>query len=386
MTDETREFSSAALDEARQLFLTSRDLAPLILLFVGLTGRNGETIKELPVEHQALENKALAVGLIKRRRGKDLSRETVHWQIDDRPSRQLHKPGSYYLLIHALNQRSRQFSGSRRLWSIWVGTTGAGKQQHAGVPNPNHHVDPFGRQLSRALYFTQWAARHQLTSDGGGPLEVNLNRLKTTVEIRTTRAVGGHLPSAARTNSMNVSFLHYLRNDPRVRDWADRILTDAIANAESDAHKFQLRIMGDDQRRRFSADPHATAADLGTTVTKIDQAGAGDLDTLLSSCLDIEHSPHNDGHCRASFELCLRCPNALVLERHLPALLTYMDWLQHRLDTISVDDWCARHGVTWLIISRLILPKFTPAQIQRATERKPTDLPLDLLEGPVEHP
>ncbi|MET8699849.1 hypothetical protein ABZW10_13400 [Kitasatospora sp. NPDC004723] len=42
-----------------------------MILGVGLTGRNGETIKELPAEHQVLDGKAVQVRLTKRRRGPD---------------------------------------------------------------------------------------------------------------------------------------------------------------------------------------------------------------------------------------------------------------------------------------------------------------------------
>jgi len=43
---------------ARQLFLTREDLAPLLVLMVALTGRNGETVKELPAAHRLLDGKA----------------------------------------------------------------------------------------------------------------------------------------------------------------------------------------------------------------------------------------------------------------------------------------------------------------------------------------
>jgi hypothetical protein len=33
---------------------------------------------------------------------------------------------------------------------------------------------------------------------------------------------------------------------------------------------------------------------------------------------------------------------------------------------MTVPDWCRAHGVTWLIITRLILPEFSPAQREAA--------------------
>jgi hypothetical protein len=379
----------ARVEFARRLFLTEADLAPLLVLMVGLSGHNGETIKELPAEHRLLEGRAVAVNLVKRRRGKTLGRETVHWETGGTDSRQLHTPGGCYLLLHELTQRGRRWSGATGIWSIWVNETVGGGNGRELKARTGGHIDPYAASLKRDRGMKkQWAARHGLYADGSGddhpPLGVDLNRLKTTVDVRITRAVGGHLPSASRTNTMDVSFLHYLRNDPRVREWADRILTTALHDAENSARTFHLRILDAAAEQAFEHNPQDAAAALGTTPEKIKRAAAGELDTLVSSCLDIQHHPQTGGPCRDSFLTCLRCPNALVAERHLPMLYALLDLLQGELDRLGVDDWCGKHGVTWLIITRLIMPRFTDAQRDAALKAKPDALPLDLLEGPKE--
>ncbi len=83
----------AMLTLARQLFLSDVDLAPLLVLGVGLSGRNGETLKELPATHELLEGRAVAVELVKRRRGPNNLHEVVHWEVGA-PSRQLHTPAA----------------------------------------------------------------------------------------------------------------------------------------------------------------------------------------------------------------------------------------------------------------------------------------------------
>jgi hypothetical protein len=374
---------------ASQLFLTSADLTPLMILMVGLSGRNGETIKELPAAHRLLEGRAVAVNLVKRRRGKSLSRETVHWETGGTASRQLHTPGGLYLLLHELTGRSRRWSGTTQLWSVWLHERLAGTTRELKL-RTGGHIYPYTVTLGRGYYpsLQQWAARHGLHADDPGdhrrPLEISLNRLKTTVEVRITKAVGGHLPSATRTNSLDVSFLHYLRNDPRIRDWADRILTTALHDAETSARTFHLRIIDAATERAFQRSPEDVAAALGTTAEKVTSATTGELDTLVSSCLDIHHHPRTGGPCHDSFLTCLRCPNALVAERHLPKLYTLLDLLQDELDRLGIDEWCGRHGVTWLIITRLIMPRFTAAQRAAARKTKPGGLPLHLLDGPKE--
>jgi hypothetical protein len=205
---------------AGHLFLTDKDLVPLLVLGGALTERNPETVKELPASHRLLEQRAVAVGITKRRRGKALSRDTLHWEIGPE-SRQLHTPGGFYLLLHMLTRRSRAFSGTSSIWSIWTGR--AALHGHAG---------PFDRSLARNLFLTKWAAAQGITADvpdgtAPQPIILRLDRLKTAAEVRRARAVGGHMPSVATTNTMDVSYQHYLRDDPVIRSWADDILTAA---------------------------------------------------------------------------------------------------------------------------------------------------------------
>ncbi|MDX2544084.1 hypothetical protein ACOT81_20925 [Streptomyces sp. WI04-05B] len=194
--------------------------------------------------------------------------------------------------------------------------------------------------------------------------------MKNTVEARTAKQVGGHLPSARLTNTAQTSFAHYLRADPFITEWAADVLTEAITDAEHHAREVVVSLGG---------------ADAGSVPERVRrQAAEGELDTLASSCLDIEHSPHG-GRCRQSFLSCFACPNALVLERHLPALLALADALREDLQQRDVEQWALRHGATWQILTRDILPRFSPAQRAAAAQIAPV-LPLGLLDGPKELP
>jgi hypothetical protein len=312
----------------------------------------------------------------KRRRGQALSRETAHWETGGSESRQLHTAGGFYLLLHQLSRRSRAFANSSGAWAIWSGTSPASV---AG------HQDPFAHSLGRNLLMNRWAARHGLRGDDGGVLEVSMNRLRTTVEVRTVKALGGHMPSAARTNTMDVSFRHYLRGDPAVADWAERVVASALKDAEQSARAGIARILDPATEQRFRASPDQIAASLGRDRGVIERALAGELDTIAASCLDFEHSPHNGGaRCQVSFLTCLRCPNALVAERHLPQIMALVAELQTRLDAVGLEEWEHRYARLWTVITREILPKFTPAQRAQAEQHQPTTPLLDLLEGPRE--
>ncbi|MFF7117492.1 hypothetical protein ACFY91_35005 [Streptomyces albogriseolus] len=379
---------AAQRDCAGQVFLTTQDLPALMVMGVGLSGRNGETIKELAADFRVLDGRAVAVNLLKRRRNKARTRQTVHWEVGSESSR-LHTPGGWFLLLNEMAESSRVFSRSERVWSIWTGDTAGGPEDFKAARSAaKGHIDPFGLKLGRQFEWNHWVARHGLTADATDeeaepePLVLTMNRLKKTAEVRTTRAVGGHLPSASRTNTPDVSFLHYLRNDPTIRDWAEQILTEALEDTEASAQAFRGRILDEQMTKEARHDPAATAEKLDTTTDKLTAAMSGELDTLVTSCLDFEHSPQNDGGlCNVSFLTCLRCPNALVTEHHLPKLFALLRWLQDELDARGVDDWITRHGITWLIITRLVLPKFTEAQQEQARTRAPESLPTELLDG-----
>ncbi|KJS53499.1 hypothetical protein VM98_24925 [Streptomyces rubellomurinus subsp. indigoferus] len=307
----------------------------------------------------------------------------MNWETGGSDSRQLHTPGGIYLLLHQLAARSRRFSGSARIWSIWAGSGRQGAHWQAKAAAAGH-IDPFANELSRVLNLRGLAERHSLADDDGKPLTVSINRVKTTVEVRTTKAMGGHLPSASRTNTLDVSFAHYLQNDPVVREWADEILTTAIDEAENLARAPRPRVISKVQARHLAKAQEQAAADLGTSPLKLQQALDGQLDTVASSCLDIDHSPFSTGRCDTSFLTCLRCPNALITQRHLPALLATVDELDRARQAMPIDAWVHEHGQTWLTLTRLILPQFTEAERTEAANAKPASLHLDLLDGPKE--
>lgn len=332
---------------AGTLFLRHQDLGPLLTLAVGLSGRNVETIKELAASHDILEDKAVRVQLTKRRRGPDDTFETVHWEIG-KPSQQLQTPGGFYLLLQELTDLSRSFSGTTSLWSIWI----------AG----NRHVGLFDIGLDQDHATREWRRELNLPGDDGEPLIITMPRLKKTVDVRTTRATGGHLPSSTRSNSMPVLFSNYLRGDESVKDWAADIVTSAFADAEAEARFTHARVLAPISGAQ-EKDISTVARDLSLPSTTVRALLAGELDTAYAACADIGHSPLSGGRrCSVSFLMCLRCPNALVTHAHISGLKALHEWLIDQRETLDLDTWWHRHGVTWQAITEHIRPKFTPAE------------------------
>jgi hypothetical protein len=335
---------------AGHLFLRHSDLGPLLTLAVGLSGRNVETIKDLTARHDVLEGKAVRVVLAKRRRGPDGMFDTVHWEIGN-PSQHLRTPGGLYLMIEKLTRLSRSFSGTTSMWSIWTAR--------------NRHVGLFDIGLNQDHATRTWRRHHDLLGDDSKPLIITMPRLKKTVDVRTTRAAGGHLPSSTRSNSTSVLFSNYLRGDESVKDWAADVVTAALTDIEADARFAHARVLAstaDGQPNISQVSRH-----LSLPNTKTRALLAGELDTVYAACADIDHSPLSGGRrCSASFLMCLQCPNALVTHAHIPGLKVLHDWLIEQRNTLDLETWWHRYGVTWRAITEHIRPKFTPTEWDKA--------------------
>ena len=360
---------------AGHLFVTRADLEPVVVLMIAMSGRNSETVKELPADHQVVGGRAVELTAIKRRRGTRGWFDAVSWEIGP-GHRRMHTPGGVYLLIHELMRRSREVSGSSSVWSVWRNAA-----KVADRAQSTEHLDPFAHALEAAgLWLPRWAAKHSLTVDqvtpGGpaGPLRLDLRRIRTSVEVRRTRAVGGHLPSAAVSNTTPVLFSNYLRGDHMVRDWAESVLGEAVADAERaalTAHQATLRASGN---QPLQVNPPSSTAEEA-------------VDGAWAACSDPEHRPTTGRACRSvSFLDCFHCGNCVITDSHLPAITSLMGALADRRTELSEADWWARYGPAWAAIRHEVYPKFTPAQLHRAAQDAPADAKLDLTEAPWKRP
>jgi hypothetical protein len=379
---------------AGHLFVTMRDLAPLLVLMVAVTGRNGETIKELPARHRIIEDRAVELLAVKRRRGPRRWFDTVTWEIGPK-HRELHTPGGLYLLLLRLTARSRAFSGAGHALCAWRN----GYQSHVRLQPAEHHA-PYARALNHAsIRLSDWAASRaqpvladppgsagEETRGPGpaGPLTVSLNRVKTSVEVRRTRQMGGHLPSAARTNTIPVLFGSYLSGDPVIAEWAHEIIGAAAADAEQAALRAHQRLLARAGGAiRVVPGPASAAAEHAGADGP---AAARQLDTAWAACTDHDHHPVTGKRCGWSFLDCFHCGNCLVTRDHLPALLGLLDALEARRQQVSEQDWWNRYGAAWAAIRHDILAKFSPEERDQAARDKPADTLLDLVENPWQRP
>ncbi|MGW0577701.1 hypothetical protein ACWD25_17395 [Streptomyces sp. NPDC002920] len=390
---------------ASHLFLTWKDLAPLTVLLALATERNSETIKELPARHRILEDRAVELVVVKRRRGTKRWTETVTWEIGPK-HRQLHTPGGLYLLLLELTARSRGFCGSSSAVCFW-------RNGPRGTTGKDEHFAPFEANLGMgsAIELSAWAATRTkpVLADlpsapktkgndaepggnsvlrGPAPLKLTFNRIKTSVDARRTKQLGGHLPSSAKSNTAQVLFTNYLKPDEATLEWAEEVITEALADAEQAAWDAHAAAVG--RRGEPTVLPNAESAeqfeDAGLPAQTARDLVDGELDTAWTACEDHDHHPETGALCGDSFLACFHCGNCLVTPTHLPKLLALLDALGGMRQRMSEDAWWKRYGPAWVAIRRDILTKFTPAEVDKVRQQPLPDALLDLVEAPWEQP
>lgn len=358
---------------ARRLFVTLEDLTPMLVLLVATTGWNVEVVKELPTNHRLIENRAVEVTVTKRRRGPGRWHQTATWELDP-PGKELTTPGSVYLLLLELMGTARTLCEDSPFWAIW----NRPGRQGQGCRNA------FGRVLNTNLRSHNWIKAHGLLADparegaDGDPLRLDFNRLKTSIDVRRTRQMGGHLPSAARSNTTAVLFSNYLSGDPSTIDWARNTMAETVSDVERsawDAHRRALKAHG------------KTALHIETHVDRTGESQlADDAETAWARCANLDEHPSTGRICTASFLDCFQCGNCVITDDHLPQLLSLLDALEQRRTQMTDEAWWVRYGTTWVALRHEVLPSFSEAEVSKASQDKSDDGLLDLVEPRWEHP
>jgi len=355
---------------AERCFVTLADLTPMLVLLVASTGWNVEVIKELPLEFRNIEDHAIELSVVKRRRGPGHWHNRVTWELGPLNKR-LSTPGGLYQLCRELMAPARTLCGEDSFWAIWQPS---GRREQ-GCRNP------FQNELNANLHPDRWISKHGLKADprspdaDSEPLKLNFNRLKTSIDVRRTRQVGGHLASAVRSNTPQVLFQHYLSGDPVAVEWSREILTDTLGEVERRAWDAHRRELARDGRQALDVRV-AAGSESSDSVT----------DVAWTACGDIEHHPRTGARCAASFLDCFNCKNCVVTNSHLPRLLDLVDALEERRRIMSDEHWWEKYGTAWTAIRHDVLPHFSEAEVSHAAAMKAGDSLLDLVEPGWEAP
>ena len=339
---------AARISWAAKLYLVETDLAPLLVLFVALSGHNIESIKELPAAHHLIGKNSVALRVTKRRHGFSSWDEPAQFAVR---SGDLSSAGGLYLFLHRVCRPGREIARSDRLLSIWSNGTSKFKVDALG-----HHF-PWQKSLRAATVgLGEWCRSH--SPDHLPPFELTLNKLRTT-KLRIDRITPDRDEQDPPIGvSPEVFYRSYFAPDQRARDWAAGLVALTLTELESTFRELR--------RRPVERDTNATAQS---------------TETAFAGCVSALQNPLTGETCAASFLTCFICPNVVITNHHLPGILRLREELIERWDRVARHIWWRRYGPAWIAITHDILPAKTAEQLAAAARLMPEDTPLRLLEG-----
>ncbi|WP_351227925.1 hypothetical protein [Streptomyces sp. NPDC002133] len=328
-----------------RLHLTARDLVPFLLLLACQTGMEPECIRQLRSDCLASPARGYVSIAYVKKRAPSSPHKTV--RVTDGGS--LRFPGGVIRLALRLTKRTRELIGSDALWCD-VGGHGQARA-------------PFDGPHGWSAVTRQWMSERgldRLSDRDGSSVTLDLRRVRKTVKSRQYLRVGGVLEDFASGHSRPVAAKHY-----------------ADIDAHEETHE-QAVEAGLEQALGAALAPPVVLSDDGArlddgqaalTAREIESALSGEQDVWLASCRNFFASPFArkpGAACPVPAWGCLECPNAVFTSRHLPSLLSFLDFLERQREEYPAAEWTARFGLAWDRVVHGVRARFSTRQIATA--------------------
>jgi hypothetical protein len=320
--------------------LTRNDIVPFLVLLALETGLEIECCKGLVVDClQNATNGTVEIVYLKRRsRGAEHKRLRVR---DGGPT----TPGGLIRRLIEVTARARTHHPSQCLWVY----CGAGAFAD-GIGHPQELVN-------------SWTRRHNIVDDDGRPLRLLLSHLRKTHKALWYLKTEGHMARFAVGHTPEVAARHYA-DVPALRPLHEATVADAFRAAANLARS--PIILTAEQEAAWRTDrtqvsPMPQGCD---PVALLD----GEQDVWLAGCAGFYASPHGSAGdpCPVPFWGCLECSNAVITTRKLPAILSFLDFMEDQRRALHAGDWAVKFGRAHTRITADVLPAFGPAIVAEA--------------------
>ena len=228
-------------------------------------------------------------------------------------------------------------------------------------------VDKLGRHavFEDRSRLSQWICTHGIDVDG----PVAFARFRKTVVGAEAMADPAAYLAMARRHRAPTFFRSYV-NNPVLRSHSGRVLIGAIESAFEQAIQPTV-ITPEDMKHLVNGSP-SDYLRLDADEQRI--LLAGEMEGPHAACRAPKQSPFDRAGdvCGSSASgLCFVCPNAVITERHLPALVFFADRL-HPSRAGDIEAWKLTWEPVWTAITRGILPRFDNTLIEQAQLRVDT--------------
>ncbi|WP_246013611.1 hypothetical protein [Mycobacterium pseudokansasii] len=273
------------------------------------------------------------------------TKNRAHETYDEVYARRDTAPFTAFRWALMLNAAARADSGNPLLILM--------KDERDIIKQPPWRSDPY---LLSAI-----AARNSLPLSGPNQWA----RLRKVATTREVLADPKSYLANGRRHSAKTFFGHYT-NSTVLRGEAGRILIDSV-NDMFDSAIGGPTIVTPDAEQAMRAGVDAPGIDPGTASALV----AGQLDGPHAGCRDPLDSPYEKKGtvCTKSITgTCFACPNALITLHHLPAALAIQD-MAHPDRAADPRTWQTHWKPIYDTITEVVLPAFTPEQVQQARQR-----------------
>lgn len=322
-------------------YLTSRDIVPLIVFLALETGLEPECCKTLTVDClQNPTNGTVEIAYIKRR-----SRGAEHKTIRVRDGGP-RTPGGLIRHVIEWTATARNHRPTDCLW-LYYGPGGL----RSGINYPQHRIDA-------------WTEHHNFLDDDGRRLHLTFARLRKTHKALWYLKTEGHMARFAVGHTKEVAARHYA-DVPALRPLHETTIADAFTEAVTSA--LSPIVLRPEQERTWRNDPVSASKSSPPGCDPISLLD-GKHDVWLASCGGFFSSPYADpgSPCSQPFWGCLECPNAVITSRKLPAILSFLTFMEDQRLSLSAGHWAAKFATAHARITNQILPAFGSATVGEA--------------------
>lgn len=224
------------------------------------------------------------------------------------------------------------------------------------------------------------AKRLALLSDSGGPLQLHSSRVRTTYhQVLSLKGWTGRT-TIDPNHSARVEGDHYASTlTPAQTDSVESIIEDAQADLLLRARP--PLVLSEVEAAAFAAGHPDQVARLGLDDAALAELLSGEMDVFTASCANQLAGVHGPAGkpCPARPWVCLLCPLAVFLPRHLPNLLRLRAYFARQSRRMTTDQFLAVFGPYADRLNRDVLPRFPAGLLEAATcEVADTDSELPL--------
>lgn len=326
-------------------YLTNFDIVPLLVLLALDTGLELECCKALTTD--CLRN--ASGGTVDIAYTKLRAHGTEHKTIRVRDGASS-TPGGLIRRIIELSAKARAHNSSDSLWVYY---------QHGqiadGVRNPRVTIDA-------------WTLRHRIVNDEDQPLYLRLSQLRKTHKALWYLKTEGHMTRFATGHSVEIAARHYA-DIPSLRPLHEQTVADALEEA-----LLGPKILAPSDEEKLRSESALNASKEGdVSVALLD----GKQDVWLASCGNFYSSPFAPAGsaCPTPFWACLDCRNAVITVGKLPAILSFLAFVDEQRLGMSGPEWEAKFGQARERITRQILPAFSDEVVAQARAQLVADPP-----------